>query len=68
MGALTWDWKLWGWPHLWSVISFAYAPAVLFTIWVHDMASRKRAVQVVAGMFALDAAAIGVFGFGLGWI
>jgi hypothetical protein len=67
-GALTWDWRFWGWPHLWSVVLFAYAPAVAFTVIVHDLPSRRRQLQILAAVAALDVVCFVVFMGVLGWI
>lgn len=67
-GALSWDYRFWGWPHIWVVILFAYAPAVAFTIWVHDLRSRPLQLKIIGSMFALDAIAFWLLVSVLGWI
>jgi hypothetical protein len=67
-GALTWDWRFWGWPHLWSVVLFAYAPAVAFTIWVHDLKSLRLQFTIIGAVVTLDLACFLVFMGALGWI
>ena len=67
-GALTWDYSWWGWPNLWSVILFAYAPATAFTIWVHDLRSLRAKLWLLGGIFALDALLLFLFIHVLRWI
>lgn len=67
-GALTWDYSWWGWPNIWSVILFAYAPAVAFTIWVHDLKSTKYKLKILAAVYALDIICAYVFAVRLKWI
>lgn len=67
-GALTWDYWWWGFPHLWSVMLFAYGPAVAFTLWIHDMKSARRKLLVLGGVYALDAVGLVAFIGVLKWI
>jgi hypothetical protein len=67
-GALTWDWHYWGWPHLWSVVLFAYGPAVGFTVLVHDLKSLRLQLQIIGAVVALDIVSTVVFMGVLGWI
>ncbi len=53
-GALTWDYWWWGWPHIWSVILFAYAPASAFTVIIHDMECTARKVSILGAIYLLD--------------
>jgi len=53
-GALTWDYWWWGWPHIWSVILFAYLPATLFAILFHDMENLKLKFKLLGTLFVLD--------------
>ncbi|MFG2794689.1 hypothetical protein [Streptomyces sp. NPDC048419] len=67
-GALTWDYWWWGWPHIWSVILFAYGPGTAIAVWAHDMKSNRLKWSLIVGTFAMDAALLWV-GIGvLGWI
>jgi hypothetical protein len=66
-GALSWDWRFWGWPHIYTVILGAYGPAVVFTIWVHDLASYRKKLAIIGGVFAVDAIAFAAF-VKAGWI
>jgi hypothetical protein len=68
MGALAWDYRFWGWPHLWTVILFAYVPGVAFTIWIRDLKSLRLKARIVAGLYALDAVLLFVFIRVLHWI
>jgi len=53
-GALTWDYWWWGWPHIWSVILFAYAPASAFAVVIHDMQSMSKKAWILLAVFTLD--------------
>ncbi|MEU6080406.1 hypothetical protein [Streptomyces sp. NPDC047108] len=67
-GALTWDYWWWGWPHVWSVILFAYGPGTAIAIFAHDFKSNKIRWIIIAGIFVLDAVLLWL-GIGvLGWI
>ncbi|MBI3557118.1 MAG: hypothetical protein HY074_12715 [Deltaproteobacteria bacterium] len=67
-GALTWDYRWWGWPNIWSVILVAYAPAIAFTIWVHDLKSVRHKLWVLGGIYLLDALCLVLFIGVLKWI
>jgi hypothetical protein len=67
-GALSWDYTWWGWPNIWSVVLFAYAPAVIFAIWLHDMRSLKTKFALIGATFVLDVALLVLFVPVLGWI
>jgi hypothetical protein len=56
-GALTWDYRWWGWPNIWTVMLFAYGPAIAFTIWVHDLESWRLKVAVTGACWVLAASA-----------
>lgn len=68
VGALTWDWSGWNAGSPWPIWLLGYLPFFLVGYWVHDMASMKRKLTVVGGLAGLIAAALAVFGYGLGWI
>ncbi|MCC7442120.1 MAG: hypothetical protein IT285_10825 [Bdellovibrionales bacterium] len=67
-GALTWDYSWWGWPNLWSVILFAYAPATAFAVWIHDLRDQRLRRWIIGGLFALDALCLALFIGVLRWI
>ncbi len=61
-GVLTWDWPWWqaGCPYLiWLV---GYLPFFVVCFWVHDMKRVSTKVVTVGAIFAVDAAALVVFG------
>ncbi|MEW9899927.1 hypothetical protein ABWL39_14985 [Chitinivorax sp. PXF-14] len=68
IGALTWEWRGWnaGAPLLIWLIG--YMPFFVVAYWVHDMASHRRQIAVVASLAGIVAAGLGVFAGGLGWI
>ncbi|MEU9132316.1 hypothetical protein AB0D08_30105 [Kitasatospora sp. NPDC048540] len=66
-GVLTWDWAWWraGCPLLiWLV---GYLPFFLVCFRVHDLPRLRTKAVTVGALFALDAAALAVFG-SLGWL
>ena len=68
IGALTWEWRGWnaGAPYLiWLV---GYMPFYLVAYWVHDMASFRRQLTVVATLAGVVLTCLGLFGGALGWI
>lgn len=67
-GALSWDYAWWRWPHVWSIMLFTYGPATAMTVWVHDLKSRRRQLQVLAGIYGLVAVGFVVFLGILKWI
>ena len=66
-GALTWDYWWWGWPHIWSVILFAYAPASAFTVVIHDMKSITKKALILGVIYLLDVILMVTF-IQIGWI
>ncbi|MBV8468476.1 MAG: hypothetical protein JOY60_01250 [Burkholderiaceae bacterium] len=68
IGALTWDWPGWNAGSPWLIWLLGYMPFFLVGYWVHDMKTVKRKVAVVGRLAGLIAAALAVFGYGLGWI
>ena len=68
IGALTWEWRGWnaGAPLLIWLIG--YMPFFVVAYWVHDMASHRRQITVVASLAGIVAAGLGVFVGVLGWI
>ncbi len=68
IGALTWDYAWWSTRAPWLIILIGYLPFFLVSFWVHDMESVKSKAITVGIIYAVDIAAILVFGVGLGWI
>ncbi|MFD6826964.1 hypothetical protein ACFWC5_42655 [Streptomyces sp. NPDC060085] len=67
-GALTWDHWWWGWPNMWTVIVFAYAPGTIIAVLAFDSKPTTIKRVSIAALFAIDATLIGL-GVGiLGWI
>ena len=68
VGALTWDYWWWSARMPWLIIVFGYYTFFAVAFWVHDLPSVRRQAQVVAALYALDAACLGVFAGVLRWI
>ena len=66
-GLLIWDWKFWGWPHLYLIV-VAYCAPALFLAWAHDHTPLRK--QRNAAFYLLAAAAVChlVFATLLGWV
>jgi hypothetical protein len=67
-GNLIWDFKYWGWPHIWSVMLFAYMPSILFLYWLYDLKSLKMKAWITGGLLVIDIVAFVVFGCWFKWI
>lgn len=67
-GALTWDWPWWNAGAPWLIFLFGYLHFFLMAFWVHDMKTMRNKVRVVGSIYAVDVAALIVFGPVLGWI
>jgi hypothetical protein len=67
-GQLTWDWPWWNARAPWLIVVFGYLTFFVVGFWVHDMKTVRQKALTVAAIFAFDAAALAVFGGGLGWI
>ena len=67
-GALTWDYAWWSSRVPWLVFLIGYLPFFLVSFWVHDLGNIKKQAAAVGFLFAIDSAAILVFGVVLGWI
>lgn len=68
MGALTWEWSFWNAQFPLLIFLFGYLTFYLACYWVYDMASRKRQILVLSGIYGTNIVGIVVFGFGLGWL
>jgi hypothetical protein len=66
--ALTWDWSFWDAGTPWLIIIFGYLHFFLVTYWVFDMRAMRSKLLTVGAIWAVDIAAILVFGVGLGWL
>lgn len=68
IGALTWEWSGWNLHAPFLIWLIGYMPFFIVAYWVHDMRSRTRQIQLVAGLAATVAVALAVFAGVLGWI
>ena len=68
VGALTWEYPWWSATAPWLIFLFGYLTFFLVSFWVHDMEHIRSKVIAVGVIFAVDIAAILVFGVILGWI
>jgi hypothetical protein len=68
IGALTWDYPWWSARAPWLIFLIGYLTFFLVSFWVHDMKSVRNKVITVGAIFAVNLAAILVFGVILGWI
>ena len=66
--ALTWDWSFWNTGAPWLIIVFGYLHFFLVSYWVFDMKTMRSKLLTVGVIWAVDAAAVVVFGLGLGWL
>jgi hypothetical protein len=68
IGALTWDYAWWRASTPWLIFLIGYLPFFLVSFWVHDMERIQSKIVTVGVIYAVDLAAILVFGLGLRWI
>jgi hypothetical protein len=68
IGALTWEYSWWNAGAPWLIFLLGYLHFFLVSFWVHDLDTVRKKVRVVGLIYAVDAAAIVIFGIGLGWI
>jgi hypothetical protein len=68
IGALTWDYAWWSASAPWLIFLFGYLHFFLVSFWVHDMPTMRAKATTVGIIYAVDLAAILVFGVILGWI
>ncbi len=68
IGALTWDYAWWSASAPWLIFLFGYLHFFLVSFWVHDMPTLRAKTTTVGVIYAVDLAAILVFGVILGWI
>jgi hypothetical protein len=67
-GALTWDYAWWNVRAPWLIFLVGYLPFFAVAFWVHDMPNVRRQAATVGTIFAVDGAALVLFGAVLGWI
>ncbi len=68
IGALTWEYAWWRASAPWLIFLIGYLPFFLVSFWVHDMERIQSKIVTVGVIYAVDLAAILVFGLGLRWI
>ncbi len=68
IGALTWDYPWWSVRAPWLILLIGYFPFFLVAFWVHDMKTIRSKAITVGAIYAVDVAALIVFGCVLKWI
>lgn len=68
VGALTWDYSWWNASAPVLIILFGYLHFFLVAFWVFDMQSLKKKMLTTSVIYAVDVAAVILFGFILNWI
>jgi hypothetical protein len=68
IGALTWEYAWWSASAPWLIFLFGYLHFFLVSFWVHDMPTVRAKAITVGIIYAVNLAAILVFGVILGWI
>jgi hypothetical protein len=68
IGALTWDNWWWNARAPWLIFVVGYLWFFAIAFWVHDLPAIRQKVRVVLALFAVDAAALAIFGGVLRWI
>jgi hypothetical protein len=63
-----WEYWWWNFPNVTLIVLFGYATFFAVAAWVYDMRDRKRQVQVVGALAAIDVTLILLFGVILEWI
>jgi hypothetical protein len=66
--ALTWDYSWWNVRAPWLIFLIGYLYFFLVAFWVYDMKSVRNKALAVGAIFAVDVAALVIFGVILGWI
>jgi hypothetical protein len=67
-GYFHWEYWWWNWPFVLPIIAFGYLWFFLIAAYVHDMHDVRRQARFVAGMTAIVATALVLFGPLLEWI
>jgi hypothetical protein len=65
---LIWEYPFWNWPNVWLIVIFGYLTFNLVAFWVYDMRTVRAQAATTGVIYGVAAAAVGVFGFGLGWL
>jgi len=67
-GVLVWDYTYWSWPHVWSIMIFAYIPSVAFLYWMYDLKSTRLKLTLLGTLALLDFLGVVLFVCILKWI
>ena len=67
-GALVWEYPWWNFPNVGLIVLFGYLPFMTVSFWVYDMERIRNKITAVSAIYAVDFAAIILFGVLLGWI
>ncbi|MBI2520757.1 MAG: hypothetical protein HYV97_10080 [Bdellovibrio sp.] len=67
-GVLIWEWHYWGWPHIWTVILFAYIPQSALVVFIHDMKSMRNKIYLTVGLAIFDIVFFVIFAGLLKWM
>lgn len=65
---LVWEYPWWNFPNVGLIVLFGYMPFMIVSFWVFDMERIRSKAAAVSTIFAVDLAAILLFGVLLGWI
>ena len=68
VGALTWDYSWWNASVPYLIVIFGYLTFFVVSYWVFDMETVKKKIVTTGIIYAIDLAAILVFGVMLGWL
>ncbi len=65
---LVWEYPWWNFPNVGLIVLFGYLPFMTVSFWVYDMERIRNKITAVSAIYAVDFAAIILFGVLLGWI
>ncbi len=65
---LVWNYSWWNWPNFYLIFLIGYLPYYVLAFTIHDMASMKKKISIVSGIWLVDIICIIVFMGFLGWI
>lgn len=66
--ALSWGWPFWNAGAPWLNIVFGDLQFFLVSSWVFDVNTMRSKLITMGSIWAVDAAAVVIFGLGLGWL
>jgi hypothetical protein len=67
-GVLVWNYSWWNWPNFYLIFLIGYLPYYVLAFTIHDMASMKKKIAIVSGIWLVDLVCIVVFMGFLDWI